>query len=200
MRKPLAMTAIAICALAVATSTAQARPISSTHSTWQAHTVHFLRSKIGWNRSMTWHFQDIAGVVRTHSERAELRTTSLPFLRWERHLWVHRRVIARRLVSRHLRARASTASGGVAHWGLWNCIHNGRYPGAPHEGNSSSGTYTGPLQMTAGWDGFPVSNWYYIPIPTVYRDAEIGFARSGYSTSWLEGQWPNTAPPCLGFA
>lgn len=193
MRKPLAMIAVALCAMAVATSTAQARPNSSARQA----AVHYLRQKIGWNRSMTWHYQDIAGVVRTYSERAEKHTTSVPFLRWERHLWVHRRVIARKMASRRLRARSPS---GVGHWALWNCIHNGRYPGAPHEGNSSSGTYTGPLQMTSHWDGFPVSNWYYLPIGQVYADAEIAFRQHGYSTYWLEGQWPNTAPPCLGFA
>lgn len=88
---------------------------------------------------------------------------------------------------------------GIAHYALWNCIHNGAYPGAPHEGNSSSGTYTGPLQMTYPWAGHYV-HWYYVPITTVYEIAENEYRAHGYSTVWLEGQWPNTSPPCLKFA
>lgn len=137
---------------------------------------------------MTWHFQDLAGVARTPSKRVERRVTSIPFLQWDETHWSHKRVAAKRLLA----ARP-------AHWALWNCIHNGAYPGAPHEGNSSSGTYTGPLQMTYPWDGFYV-HWYSVPIATVYHYAEIGFQQHGYSTYWLEHQWPNTAPPCIRYA
>jgi hypothetical protein len=29
--------------------------------------------------------------------------------------------------------------------------------------------------------------------------AERGYRASGFSTAWLEQQWPNTSPPCLGY-
>lgn len=30
--------------------------------------------------------------------------------------------------------------------------------------------------------------------------AERGYRASHYSRSWLGHQWPNTSPPCLGYA
>jgi hypothetical protein len=80
------------------------------------------------------------------------------------------------------------------HYALWNCIHGG-------EGNGwdPSGTYSGPLQMTRGWAGYPISDWNTVPISEVYADAETQYRASGYSVAWLEGQWPNTSPPCLAY-
>lgn len=192
------MRSLGLLTAAVATAALLAAPIYAGSSLTSSaaiaqQQVSSLRHGITWHRQMTWHYQALAGVARTRTDYAERRTTSVAFLGWMNHRWSHRQIAARRLARR----RTTPVAG---HWSLWNCIHNGAYPGAPHEGNSSSGTYTGPLQMTAGWDGFPVSNWYYVPIATVYADAEAAFRQHGYSTGWLEGQWPNTAPPCLKYA
>lgn len=66
------------------------------HTTSQAAAVRALRSGISWQRSMTWRWQDRAGVGRARTVHAERRTTSLEFLRWIDRLWLHRRIAARR--------------------------------------------------------------------------------------------------------
>ncbi len=110
----------------------------------------------------------------------------MAYLAWIDRLWNRRRITARRLA-----ARRPT----IAHLALWNCIHNG-------EGNGwdPSGTYSGPLQMTRGWAGYPISDWNTIPLAQVYADAETQYRLRGYSRAWLEGQWPRTSPPCLAYA
>ncbi len=52
--------------------------------------------------------------------------------------------------------------------------------------------------MTYGWDGL-VGNAALLSPAQQMRAAETGYRRSGYSVSWLEGQWPNTSPPCLAY-
>jgi hypothetical protein len=85
-----------------------------------------------------------------------------------------------------------------AHYTGWMCIHNGAYPGAPHEGNSATGTYTGPLQMTNPWMGYS-GNWYYMPVVSVFWIAEKVAARYHFAYWFMKGQWPNTYPPCARY-
>lgn len=87
----------------------------------------------------------------------------------------------------------------IAHWGLWSCITNGAYPGAPHEGNGYNGLYTGWLGMTTPWMGHypPGSDWVHSSQSAVYAIAEEEYRNSGYSRNFIIGQWPNTGPPCL---
>lgn len=86
----------------------------------------------------------------------------------------------------------------VSNWGLWSCITNGAYPGAPHEGNGYNGPYSGPLGMTTPWMGHypPGSDWVHSDTAAVYALAEQEYRKSGYSLAWLHGQWPETSPPC----
>ncbi len=84
--------------------------------------------------------------------------------------------------------------GGIAHESLWLCIH--RREGA-WNANTGNGFYGG-LQMTYGWDGL-VGNAALLSPTEQMRAAETGYRRSGYSVSWLEGQWPHTSPPCLAY-
>lgn len=63
----------------------------------KAQTVKTLRHQISWRRSMTWHYQVLAGVSRTPASHAELKTRSVPFLAWIKLKWQHRMVQARRL-------------------------------------------------------------------------------------------------------
>lgn len=107
MRKRLAMTMTLLTLALVATSTTQAR---TTSSTWHSRTVTSLRHRIGWNRTMTWRYQDRAGVARTRTVHAELRTQSVPFLTWIRNLWEHRRIRAARLGSHGSSSSASVPS------------------------------------------------------------------------------------------
>jgi hypothetical protein len=111
------------------------------------------------------------------------------------HRWLYRTMTAR--VAEAERRIAAAAL--PAHYALWNCIHAGAYPGAPHEGWSASGRYTGPLQMTSTWMGHALP-WASMSYVDVYRVAEQEYAHRGYSTAWLEHQWPETSPPCLRFA
>lgn len=121
----------------------------------------------------------------------ERHTTSLAFLAWIDQLWLRRRKAAHR---RYLAGRRR-----VVHMGLWLCIHGG-------EGNShpSSGhPYSGPLQMTSYWAGYPIYDWATVPVSVVYADAEAQLQihlRRGDVYPWLAQQWPNTSPPCRRYA
>jgi hypothetical protein len=78
------------------------------------------------------------------------------------------------------------------HYSGWVCIH--RQEGAWNS-NTGNGFYGG-LQMHKGWGGVLYAH-LLSPIAQI-RLAEDGYRRSGYSHSWLAGQWPNTYPPCAG--
>lgn len=94
-----------------------------------------------------------------------------------------------------LAPKPTAPSVGAGHWALWDCIHNGAYPTAPHEGNSTSGLYTGYLQMTSPWMGHS-GDWGSMGTG-VYAVAEQAWAANGYSISFLYHQWPQTSPPCV---
>jgi hypothetical protein len=51
--------------------------------------------------------------------------------------------------------------------------------------------------MSYGWDGL-VTDAARLSPETQMRFAEIGYRRSGYSRTWLMGQWYH--PQCLGYA
>ncbi len=138
---------------------------------------------------MTWRYQDRTGVPRTHSVHAERRTTSVPFLRWIDHRWSARRIQAKRAFARHLAAVPR-----IAHLALWLCIHRGEGAWNANTGNG----YYGGLQETSGWGG--VARPDLLSPTAQMAGAERQYRASGYSRSWLEGQWPNTSPPCLAYA
>ncbi len=52
--------------------------------------------------------------------------------------------------------------------------------------------------MTYGWGG--VARADLLSPAEQMALAERQYRASGYSVAWLEGQWPNTSPPCLGYA
>lgn len=101
------------------------------------------------------------------------------------------RAIDAELGLRLTRARAAAAP---AHLAGWECIHGGE-----GDGWNPSHDYSGPLQMTSGWEGYPISDWDTIPRMQVYADAEAKAAENGFSYSWMAGQWPNTFPRCARF-
>ncbi len=184
MRQPLAIMAT-ILIVAVATSSAQARPNSAT---WKQRTISSLRISIQHHRTMTWTYQDRAGVARTITKHRERATTSVPFLAWIKHLWVRRQARARLASRRYL-----AGVGGGIHRALWLCIHS-------REGawNDAGAPYYGGLQMSYGWGG--VARADLLSPSAQMALAERQYRASGYSTAWLQGQWPNTSPPCLGYA
>jgi len=77
---------------------------------------------------------------------------------------------------------------------LWLCIHRGEGAWNANTGNG----YYGGLQMTSGWGG--VARPDLLSPAAQMSLAEGQYRASGYSTSWLRGQWPNTSPPCMGYA
>ncbi len=144
-----------------------------------------LRHGIAWHRSRTWHWQDAAGRPRTRSSHAELHTRSIAYLAWIDRLWSSRRVRAYRNWRLHP----------AIHLALWECIHHGEGAWNAQTGNG----YYGGLQMTYGWGGL-VTNAALLSPYEQMSAAETGYRQSGYSRAWLEGQWPNTSPPCLAYS
>ncbi len=117
--------------------------------------------------------------------------TTLPpgYVRNHRWLLEHAQRLRREALTR---IQAATLP---AHYAGWLCIHNGAYPGAPHEGWSRYGTYSGPLQMTRPWMGYDL-DWGGMSYIDVFRIAERVAAGQGFSYSFMARQWPETYPPC----
>lgn len=88
-----------------------------------------------------------------------------------------------------------------AHLRLWRCIEVGESGGdGVHHGSerASNGSHFNVLQMTDPWgrDFHPIGKSYQ----EVEAEAEKQYAASGYSRSWLDGQWHQTIGPCWGYA
>jgi hypothetical protein len=86
----------------------------------------------------------------------------------------------------------------LSHLAGWLCIHSreGAWndEGDPYWGGLQMGwwfmnTYARELVQLKG----PASNWTPLEQMAV---AEGAYYLSGYSDSWMRGQWPNTYPPC----
>jgi len=83
------------------------------------------------------------------------------------------------------------------HHGLWMCIHDHEAGDWQNNDTGGNGHYGG-LQMHPGW-GYGTS--YYASADSQYTQewaAERGYQASGYSRSWLLGQWYH--PDCLNLA
>lgn len=146
--------------------------------------VPALRHAISYHRNRTWWYERRAGVSPTPTVHQERRTHSVAFLRWINNFWQRRLRAAHRLHPRPV----------IAHLALWLCIHRGEGAWNANTGNG----YYGGLQMTSGWGG--VERPDKLSPSAQMALAEREYRASGYSTGWLEGQWPNTSPPCLGHA
>ncbi len=101
-----------------------------------------------------------------------------------------------KLLPRVVASIRSTQSVTVEHLALWECIHSGEGAWDAATGNG----YYGGLQMTAGWYGGSGHTANTDPPSVQMAAAEAQYRSSGYSRSWLAGQWPNTSPPCMGYA
>lgn len=87
-----------------------------------------------------------------------------------------------------------------AHLRLWRCIEAGESGGdGVHHGfeGASNGSHFNVLQMTNPWAGINPIGLSYAAIE---QAAEAQYAASGYSRSWLEGQWGQTIGPCWRYA
>jgi hypothetical protein len=78
------------------------------------------------------------------------------------------------------------------------CIHGGE--GNWDDPNSGGNGHYGGLQMTPGWLGyFSGTANHYTQLQQEWY-AEQGYRDSGYSRSWLNGQWGQTIGPCWTYA
>lgn len=105
-------------------------------------------------------------------------------------------------------ARARALAALPAHHALWMCIHGD--PAYRHGGGGEAGSWDnadtggnghyGGLQMHPYW-GYGTSKYASNDSQAVQeRAAESGYAASGYSRVWLNGQWGQTMGPCWGYA
>jgi hypothetical protein len=79
-----------------------------------------------------------------------------------------------------------------AHYNGWVCIH--RLEGA---WNDAGSPYFGGLQMSWNWmSAVPGGDAGKLAPMTQMWIAERAAAKHGFSWSWMQGQWPNTFPPC----
>ena len=84
-----------------------------------------------------------------------------------------------------------------AHHSLWLCIHS-REAGNWQDADSGGNGHYGGLQMHPGW-GHGTSYYASSDSELVQEDAaEAGYRESGYSRSWLMGQWYH--PDCLAYS
>lgn len=86
----------------------------------------------------------------------------------------------------------------IPHRDLWLCIHRGE--GAWNDPDSGRNGHYGGLQMTSPWgrgDYYVYRADQLTPYEQM-RKAELGYRASGYSRSWLYGQWAH--PECMGYA
>lgn len=86
-----------------------------------------------------------------------------------------------------------------AHDALWECIHP-REAVDPHNQDTGGNGHYGGLQMTLNWLGIVPGNPASYSWLQQKQFAETGYRKSGYSRSWLQGQWGQTVGPCWGFA
>lgn len=94
------------------------------------------------------------------------------------------------------RMRARLAPSSPPHNALWQCLLQHEGGGDPHNQDTGGNGHWGGLQMHPGW-GYGTS-WHASDDPwsTQKWAAERGYAASGYSRAWLEGQWGQTLGYC----
>jgi hypothetical protein len=195
-----AFTLIVVVASLIVTSASQAKHSTSVKAVRAAHKLE-PKAKLRFAKKLEWEARSTIRFFQRHLWIVLAPATSKKAYRHTSH--------ARKMLThaRNLKAEALKELVALrdlwtpAHDALWECIHNGEGswtdPNAP---------YYGGLQMSPGWSnsyapghGFA----YYANEDTPLKQkqaAEIGYQNNGYSTKWLRGQWPNTSPPCMGYA
>lgn len=116
--------------------------------------------------------------------------------RWKRAAhWLAsiRRDAARKLyVLRHPNA-PPVYPGLPPHAAGWLCVHS-------REGawNDEGAPYYGGLQMSYGWEGVVTDAAQLTPAQQMWAAEKVA-AQHGFSYSWMQGQWPETFPPCASY-
>lgn len=191
------MMAAAVAALAL-TATAFAR---TTHHRWNTMTLTQRRAVVA----------RVVRVQRSHVRRwFESRTladasvyrfcvalgTSVPGP-----VCVHGQKLTHALtVLRHIDARLTARAAAARqqalvhdHYSGWLCIHSREGAWNANTGNG----YLGGLQMTPGWGGLARPD--LAPPSVQIATAEYQASLNHWSYTWMQGQWPNTFPPCAGY-
>jgi len=131
-------------------------------------------------------FHNHAWLARTRPGRVALRGARL----W---LPIIRRELAQTRAELRLRLHPLLPP----HHALWMCIH-GHEAGDWHNQDTGRNGHFGGLQMHPGW-GYGTSYYASADSQSVQEwSAERGYRASGFSTTWLYGQWAHS--DCLRFA
>jgi hypothetical protein len=183
----IALSTVAVIAMC-ATSTANAATLQLHHRSFskmsRSQKIHFLRRQIHHDKTMDHFFRHHPSIQTAEARKA---------VHWLRvNMPIAKRHLARLLAIPTYRRTYS--AGGIAHMALWLCIHKNEGAWNANTGNG----YYGGLQMTSGWGG--VKRPDKLSPSAQMALAENQYRASGYSRSWLGQQWPNTSPPCLGYA
>lgn len=180
--RAFALVLVIFIASLAAGATSAARPLNQS----AAREIHGLRSDIASHRSRTWHWQDVGGYSHTPTSYAERSTRSVAFLGWMNRRWNSRQKRAHHL---------ALARPKIVYLALWTCIHN--YEGSWNNADTGHNGHYGGLQMTSPWGkgAYYVLRADWLTPYEQMRKAELGFRASGYSLSWLQGQWNH--PDCM---
>lgn len=184
MHRFVLLTAVAVTAAtltAAATTHAAVRTDRSSSYERIARQVTSLRRGIRWHRSRTWHYEDLAGSARTHTDYAERRTRSLAYLHWIDRLWVGRHSAARRAL-----ASASRASYGSTGWDrVAQCESGGDWSLV-----TGNGFYWGLQWVPSTWDsrasalGLPSWSWFVSRRSAPSRAMQIRAATGMSLSNW----------------
>ena len=108
--------------------------------------------------------------------------------------WAWRSRVAHRWI---VSARYRLAHPPIVYLALWTCIHN--YEGSWDNADTGHNSHYGGLQMTSPWGAgeYYVYRADWLTPYQQMRKAELGYRASGYSRSWLLGQWYH--PDCVKY-
>jgi len=132
------------------------------------------------------HANSLQKFLRTNPQAGTLRTREQL---WKDSSWL------KKYATKHISTAKQRmyVSSRPAHYNGWICIHNleGSWydKGAP---------YYGGLQMSYGWAGRVTDASLLSPMQQMWA-AENEAAEHNFNYTWMQGQWPNTFPPCSGY-
>lgn len=132
-----------------------------------------------------WHAVTTLKFLKNHPKAGNSRIRASL---WVGHVWL------RKYAKSQIRTARARMAPAIGHLQGWLCIHGREGSWTANTGNG----FFGGLQMTDGWMGLVGQAHLLTPYQQMAA-AEEGYRRSGYSSSWMSGQWPNTYPPCAGY-
>lgn len=96
MKTIITYTALALAVLVIASpAVGSTMPIHNTKTNATATAVVHARNAVAWQRSSTYHWQDVSGVRRTPTKYAERHTKSVAYIHWMVQLWKGRHLHAK---------------------------------------------------------------------------------------------------------